>query len=203
MSEGILLNSFRSDLIEAGCDEAGRGCLAGPVVAAAVILPVGFKNKWINDSKQLSEKKRNELRQVIENESLSWAVAFVDNDEIDKINILNASFMAMNRAVEKLLTVPQHLIIDGNRFKNNTSIPYTCIVKGDTKFLSIAAASILAKTHRDEYMLQVHALYPEYNWAQNKAYPTKMHRNAIVEFGVSSLHRKTFRLYEKQLKLNF
>ncbi len=203
MSEGILLNSFRTDLIEAGCDEAGRGCLAGPVVAAAVILPQGFKNEWINDSKQLSEKKRGELRQVIEKEALSWAVAFVGNDEIDKINILNASFLAMNRAVNKLSIIPQHLIIDGNRFKNNTSIPYTCIVKGDTKFLSIAAASILAKTHRDEYMLQVHKLHPEYNWAQNKAYPTKMHRNAIVEFGITSLHRKTFRLFENQLKLDF
>ncbi len=203
MSETHLQNNYKKGVLEAGCDEAGRGCLAGPVVAAAVILPSDFKNGWINDSKQLSEKSRNSLRLIIEKEALSWAVAFVDNNEIDKINILNASFMAMNRAVDKLNIIPEHLIIDGNRFKNNTSIPFTCIVKGDTKFLSIAAASILAKTHRDEYMLKLHDIHPEYNWAQNKAYPTKMHRQAIVEFGITNFHRKTFRLSEKQLKLNF
>jgi ribonuclease HII len=202
MSRSILINNYKIGVIEAGCDEAGRGCLAGPVVAAAVILPPDFKNELINDSKQLTERTRNLLRQIIEKESISWAVSFVDNDEIDKINILNASFLAMNKAIEKLEVVPQHLIIDGNRFKNNTSIPYTCIVKGDTRYLSIAAASILAKTHRDEYMLQLHQLYPNYNWAQNKAYPTKVHRKAILEYGITTFHRKTFHLYEKQLKLD-
>jgi len=203
MSESLLLNNYKPGVIEAGCDEAGRGCLAGPVVAAAVILPIDFKNEYINDSKQLNEKTRNLLRVIIENESIAWAVAFVDNDEIDRINILNASFLAMNKAIQKLQISPQHLIIDGNRFKNNTSIPYTCIVKGDTKYLSIAAASILAKTHRDEYMLRLHQLHPEYNWAQNKAYPTENHRNAIVEFGITAFHRKSYHLIENQLKFNF
>ena len=203
MNEIHLLNFYKEGVIEAGCDEAGRGCLAGPVVAASVILPNDFKNSLINDSKQLSEKSRNSLRQIIEKEALGWAVAFVDNDEIDKINILNASFLAMNNAVEKLKIVPQHLIIDGNRFKNKTNIPFTCIVKGDTKYLSIAAASILAKTHRDEYMEKLHQSHPEYNWVQNKAYPTKEHRQAIVNYGITSFHRKTYHLFEKQLKLDF
>ena len=202
MSES-LLNIYRTGLIEAGCDEAGRGCLAGPVVAAAVILPSDFKNTLINDSKKLSEKLRNQLRQLIEKESIGWAVAFVDNKEIDQINILNASFLAMNRAVEKLSIVPQHLIIDGNRFKNSTKIPFTCIVKGDTKYLSIAAASILAKTHRDEYMQEIHQQHPQYNWAGNKAYPTKEHRLAISKYGITDFHRKSYRLFDEQLKINF
>jgi ribonuclease HII len=197
-----LLHHFKDGIIEAGCDEAGRGCLAGPVVAAAAILPADFNHNLINDSKQLSERTRNDLRQIIEKESISWAVAFVDNDEIDKINILNASFLAMNLAVKKLKIIPEHLIIDGNRFRSNSSIPYSCIIKGDTKYLSIAAASILAKTHRDEYMLQLHNQYPEYNWKQNKAYPTKAHRKAILEYGTTSFHRKTFRLLDDQLRLN-
>jgi ribonuclease HII len=203
MNEIHLLNCYKDGLIEAGCDEAGRGCLAGPVVAAAVILPNEFKNILINDSKQLTEKSRNFLRQIIEKESISWAVAFVDNHEIDKINILNASFLAMNNAIAQLEVKPQHLIIDGNRFKNTSNIPYTCIVKGDSKYLSIAAASILAKTHRDEYMLKIHQKHPEYNWEQNKAYPTKEHRKAIAKYGITSYHRKTYKLLENQLKLEF
>ncbi len=202
MNEIRLLNNYKAGAIEAGCDEAGRGCLAGPVVAAAVILPDQFRNNLINDSKQLSEKSRNLLRQLIENESISWAVAFVDNIEIDKINILNASFLAMNKAIKKLEITPQHLLIDGNRFKNQTDIPFTCIIKGDTKYLSIAAASILAKTHRDEYMLKIHEMHPEYNWAQNKAYPTNAHRKAIIEYGTTPFHRMTFRLTDNQLKLD-
>jgi ribonuclease HII len=203
MKGNLLLPIYKDGLIEAGCDEAGRGCLAGPVVAAAVVLPADFKNALINDSKKLTEKVRNELRQIIEKEALGWAVSFVDNREIDQINILNASFLAMNRAVKKLKIVPQHLIIDGNRFKNKTSIPYTCIVKGDTKYLSIAAASILAKTHRDEYMESIHQQHPQYNWAGNKAYPTKEHREAIVKYGITDFHRKSYRLFDEQLKINF
>ncbi|MFN8256399.1 MAG: ribonuclease HII [Bacteroidales bacterium] len=201
MKGGQLLSFYKQGLKEAGCDEAGRGCLAGPVVAAAVILPEGFKNNWINDSKLLNEKTRNKLRQIIENESLAWAVSFVDNNEIDRVNILNASLIAMNRAVQKLDILPQHLIIDGNRFKNLTGIPFTCIVKGDSKYLSIAAASILAKTHRDEYMLELHQQFPQYSWDKNKAYPTKDHKKAIQLYGITQYHRKSFHLDNLQLKL--
>lgn len=191
-------------LIEAGCDEAGRGCLAGPVFAAAVILPPDFENDLLNDSKQIKEKTRYELRTVIEKEALAWAVAQVDHDEIDKINILNASFLAMHRAIEQLKTIPEHLVIDGNRFKKYSDIPHTCIVKGDSKFLSIAAASILAKTYRDDYMMRLDKEYPQYDWKNNKGYPTLKHRKAIKEYGVTPYHRLSYNLLgDGQLNLDF
>lgn len=203
MSEEHLKAYFKEACLEAGCDEAGRGCLAGPVVAAAVILPENFNNELINDSKQLSEKKRHLLREIIENEALSWAVAFVNNTEVDEINVLNASYLAMHRAIEKLSVAPEHLIIDGNRFKKYEDIPHQCIIKGDSKYMSIAAASILAKTHRDEYMEKIHQEFPDYDWDKNKAYPTKKHREAISKFGITKYHRKSFRLLDEQLKLEF
>lgn len=202
MTENKLKLQYKTNITEAGCDEAGRGALAGPVVAAAVILPADFSSKLINDSKQLSEKKRTLLRVLIEEEALAWAVAFVDNKEIDKINILNASYLAMHKAIDKLNIIPEHLIIDGNRFKKYKNIPHTCIVKGDAKYLSIAAASILAKTHRDEYMMQIHEEFPLYNWAKNKAYATKSHRAAIEKNGSCKYHRKSFKLIDRQLKFN-
>jgi len=182
-------------MIEAGCDEAGRGCLAGPVVAAAVILPKGWKNPILNDSKQLTEKQRNELREVIEKEAISYAVSFVNEREIDQINILNASITAMQRAVSKLDSKPDQLLIDGNRFHAYQNIPHHCIIKGDAKFLSIAAASVLAKTHRDEFMKNLHLKYPYYSWDTNKGYGTKAHRDAIIKNGVCDYHRQSFRLY--------
>ncbi len=185
---------FQNKLIEAGVDEAGRGCLAGPVFAAAVILPKKFKSKLLNDSKQLSEKKREELRPIIENEALAWAVGIATHDEIDKINILNASYLAMHRAIEQLKNVPQLLLIDGNRFKKYKDIPFKCIVKGDGKFMSIAAASILAKTHRDEYMLKMDADFPHYQWKKNKGYGTLKHRMAIEKYGESVIHRRSFKI---------
>jgi len=194
--------SFSNKYIEAGCDEAGRGCLAGPVFAAAVILPSDFKNDLLNDSKKLKEKDRDLLRKVIETEAVSWAVASVDNLLIDEINILNASFLAMHLAIDKLKKVPELLLIDGNRFKPYKKIPNQCIIKGDGKFLPIAAASILAKTHRDEFMKNSHLQYPEYNWKQNKGYPTKAHKRAIAQFGTTPLHRMTFNMNE-QLKFEF
>jgi ribonuclease HII len=193
---------FSENVIECGCDEAGRGCLAGPVVAAAVIFPAGYRNESINDSKQLPEFKRDRLRLIIEKEAVAWAVGFVDNMEIDSINILNASFLAMHRAIKQLGIIPGHIIVDGNRFKNYEDIPHTCIIKGDSKYLSIAAASILAKTHRDEYMQKLHLEYPCYAWNRNKGYPTKEHRNSISLYGATSYHRKTFRLLDDQLKLD-
>ena len=199
----MLINCYNIDLIEAGCDEAGRGCLAGPVSAAAVILPKDFYLAGLNDSKKLTHQQRDELRPIIEREALAWAVAFVDHEEIDQINILNASFLAMHRAVEKLKIVPQHLVIDGNRFKKYAEIPHCCIVKGDGKYLNIAAASILAKTHRDEYMANLHNDFPHYNWKQNKGYPTIQHRNAVMENGLSPFHRKTFNISDPQLVLSF
>ena len=198
----MLLACFTQHLIEAGCDEAGRGCLAGPVFAASVILPNEFSDPVLNDSKQLSEKKRNELRKIIEKEALAWAVASVDNHEIDKINILNASFLAMHRAIGLLKIKPQLLLIDGNRFKHYKEIPHECIVKGDGKFASIAAASILAKTYRDEFMENLHHQFPVYCWNENKGYPTKSHKAAIAGHGITDFHRKSFRLNE-QLKFNF
>lgn len=198
----MLKSYFNKTLTEAGCDEAGRGCLAGPVFAAAVILPKGFRNKLLNDSKKLTEKERDFLRPIIEKEALDWAVAAVDNFEIDKINILNASFLAMHRAVSKLKTLPESLLIDGNRFHSYKNIPHHCIVKGDEKFLSIAAASILAKTHRDEFMQVLHLEYPHYGWDQNKAYCTKFHREAIGLKGVSPYHRMSFTLIQPQLELS-
>jgi len=196
-----LLPYLNKKLIEAGCDEAGRGCLAGPVVAAAVILPKTFTHELLNDSKKLTEKQREKLRPIIEEVALAWAVGIVDHKEIDDINILNASFLAMHRAVDQLKRKPKHLLIDGNRFKPYDTIPHTCIVKGDGKYLSIAAASILAKTHRDEWMNKAHAKYPQYAWDRNKGYPTKAHRAAIAEHGVTPLHRMTFRLLDTQMNL--
>jgi ribonuclease HII len=198
-----LLKCFKEGIIEAGCDEAGRGCLAGPVVAAAVILPNGFEHPFLNDSKQLSEKQRNELRPLIEKEALAWAVEMVSNEEIDKVNILNASFLAMNRAIQKLKIKPQHLLIDGNRFRPQTDIPFTCMIKGDGRFLSIAAASVLAKTWRDEYMEKIHAEFECYGWNRNKGYATKFHREAIATNGISKYHRLSFRLKDEQLELDF
>lgn len=193
---------FKSDIIEAGCDEAGRGCLAGPVYAAAVILPSDYSNKLLNDSKKLSEKQRYLLRPEIEREAIAFAVASVDNIEIDEINILNASFKAMHQAIAKLLVRPQHLIIDGNRFKPFEDIIHTCVIQGDGKYLSIAAASILAKTYRDDFMMEIDKQYPVYNWKKNKAYGTFEHMNAILENGVSPYHRKSFNLIPSQLKLS-
>ncbi len=182
--------------IEAGCDEAGRGCLAGPVCAAAVILPPDFSNELINDSKQLSEHRRNELRAVIEAEALSWAVAMVSPHEIDEINILNASILAMHRALDALSIHPQAILVDGNRFKPYHDIPYTTIVKGDGKMMSIAAASILAKTHRDEFMAKIHRDFPLYGWDRNKGYPTAEHYAAIEAHGVTPHHRRSFTLFK-------
>ncbi|WP_372948995.1 ribonuclease HII [Mariniphaga sp.] len=198
-----LLPFFKEGILEAGCDEAGRGCLAGPVVAAAVILPPDFDYGVLNDSKKLSEKQRKELRPLIENGALAWAVEMVSNEEIDKVNILNASFLAMNRAVQKLKKNPEHLLIDGNRFRPQTKIPFTCMIKGDGRFYSIAAASVLAKTWRDEYMEKIHLEFPRYDWARNKGYPTLKHREAIMKYGVTKYHRLSFRLLNEQLKLNF
>lgn len=193
---------LEKDRVEAGCDEAGRGCLAGPVFAAAVILPNDFENELLNDSKQLSEKFRDELRLIIEKEALAFAVAQVSEVEIDEINILNASFLAMKRAVDMLKITPDHLLIDGNRFNKHETIPHTTVVKGDAKFMSIAAASILAKTYRDEYMTQMDKEHPGYGWKKNKGYPTKQHRQAIKEIGVTEVHRKSFNLLgDAQLSL--
>lgn len=189
----MLEQNFSGHKLECGCDEAGRGCLAGPVVAAAVILPENFQCELLNDSKQLSEKQRNQLRLIIEKEALVWAVAEVDNLEIDKINILNASILAMHRAIDKLPLRPEFIIVDGNKFKSYQDIPHKTIVKGDSKYLSIAAASVLAKTHRDELMYELDKQFPEYDWKQNKAYPTRKHKAAIREFGVTDYHRLTFK----------
>ena len=195
----MLLNCYQHEYIEAGCDEAGRGCLAGPVFAAAVILPVDFHLEGLTDSKQLSHKQREKLRPIIESEALSWAVGIVDHQEIDQINILNASFLAMHRAIAKLAIEPDYLAIDGNRFKAYAQIPHCCIVKGDGKYLNIAAASILAKTHRDELMTNIGADYPHYNWQQNKGYPTIAHRKAVIKMGSSPFHRKTFNVSDPQI----
>lgn len=197
----MLLPCLEPGRVEAGCDEAGRGCLAGPVFAAAVILPEGYENELLNDSKQLSERKRDLLRPQIEKDAVAWAVGIVTEEEIDKINILNASFLAMHRAIKGLGVVPDHLLIDGNRFNPYEGIPHTCIVKGDGKMMSIAAASILAKTHRDEYMARIDAQFPQYGWKVNKGYPTKAHRKAIETFGASPFHRKSFRLLNEEPSL--
>ena len=194
---------YKTDCIEAGCDEAGRGCLVGPVFAAAVILPDNFSNPLLNDSKQLTEKQREKLRPIIEQEAVAWAVAQVDNHEIDRINILNASILAMHKALDALSIRPEHIIVDGNRFKQYDTIPHLCIIKGDGRYMSIAAASVLAKTHRDEYMQKIHQEYPNYNWQKNKGYPTADHRNAIAQFGITNYHRSSFNLIDKQYKLEF
>lgn len=180
--------------IEAGCDEAGRGCLAGAVFAAAVILPPGFRNETLNDSKQLTERQRYALRPLIEKEALAWAVGVVSPQEIDEMNILKASFLAMHRAIDALRVRPEALLIDGNRFTPYRDLPYSCEVKGDGRYLSIAAASILAKTYRDDYMMKLHEEYPQYHWDENKGYPTRAHRAAIVQYGPTPYHRRSFNL---------
>lgn len=189
-----LLPFHRNDLVEAGCDEAGRGCLAGPVFAAAVILPKHFEHPLLNDSKQLTESERNFLRKVIEKEALAWAVAQVDAAEIDRINILKSSFLAMHRALDTLPTAPAFILVDGNRFTAYGAVPHLCVVKGDGKYASIAAASVLAKTHRDAFMLHLHEEYPYYSWHLNKGYPTQLHRDAIRRHGISPYHRRSFQL---------
>lgn len=195
--------SHTKKLIEAGCDEAGRGCLSGPVVAGAVILKKGFKHEWLNDSKKLTEKKRDALRPIIENEALAWGVGIVTEKEIDEINILNASFLAMHRALDQLTQTPELLLIDGNRFTPYKDIPHECMIKGDGRFMSIAAASVLAKTHRDEIMYKLHEEFPVYDWNKNKGYPTKAHREAIINHGDTPYHRQSFTLIPPQLELEF
>jgi ribonuclease HII len=197
----MLLLKFSDYSIETGTDEAGRGCLAGPVTAAAVILPESFENKILNDSKQLSEKVREKLRPIIEEQAVSFAVTHLEPIVIDNINILNASIKAMQESILKLNPKPEYIIVDGNRFKPVLDIPHSCIVKGDAKFMSIAAASVLAKTYRDEYMNRIHEEFPMYNWKQNKGYPTLEHREAIRKYGVTKYHRMSFRLLPEQLKL--
>jgi ribonuclease HII len=199
----MLLHTFSKKKYEAGTDEAGRGCLAGPVTAAAVILPKRFKNDVLNDSKQLTHKCREELRDIIKKSALCYSVTHIDPHVIDEINILNASIHAMQECLAKLKFTPMHIIVDGNRFKPFNEIPYDCIIQGDGKYMSIAAASILAKTYRDEYMCKIHEEYPMYNWKQNKGYPTLEHREAIREFGTTKYHRMSFRLLPEQLELEF
>ncbi len=198
----MLLSSFSKKLIEAGCDEAGRGCLAGPVFAAAVILPKDYKNELLNDSKKLNKKTRYKLRDEIEKNALSWAVASYSPVEIDEVNILVASIFSMHRALDKLIIKPELLLIDGNRFKPYQNINYECVIKGDGKYLSIAAASVLAKTYRDDYMIKAHAKHPNYAWNTNKGYPTMQHKLAIQKYGLTQYHRKTFN-YHLQLKIDF
>lgn len=200
----MLKNHFYDGLTEAGCDEAGRGCLAGSVYAAAVILPPGYANDELNDSKQLTDRRRRQLRAVIERDALAWAVGVVTPDEIDRINILNASILAMHRALDQLSLRPEAVIVDGNRFKPYAGLPYTTIVKGDGKYLSIAAASILAKTYRDDYMDGLASEYPQYDWRSNKGYPTRRHREAIRQYGITPYHRRSYNLLgDGQLSLDF
>jgi ribonuclease HII len=200
----MLASHYYEGKIEAGCDEAGRGCLAGSVYAAAVILPDDYQNEMLNDSKQLTEKKRYQLREIIQRDAIAWAVGIVTPEEIDKINILNASILAMHRALDQLQVRPEAVIIDGNRFKKYKNLPHTTIVKGDGKYLSIAAASILAKTYRDDYMDELAKEYPQYDWLSNKGYPTKKHRDAIRQYGITPYHRKSYNLLgDGQLSLDF
>ena len=196
-----MLKKFDIEILIAGCDEAGRGALAGPVVASAVILPYEFYNKLINDSKKISKKQREILDPIIKKEAISWSIGVSSEKEIDQINILNASILAMHRAIKHLNIIPELLLIDGNRFKNYQETPHKCIIKGDEKYLSIAAASILAKVHRDKIMKQIHEIEPNYNWSQNKGYPTKEHKARIREFGISKYHRKSFQLVNNNTKL--
>ncbi|MDA3952302.1 MAG: ribonuclease HII [Bacteroidales bacterium] len=201
--KNTLLSYYKENYIEAGCDEAGRGCLAGPVVAAAVILPENFTHPILNDSKKINEKNRYLLRKEIEELAIAYALGIIDNIGIDETNILKASIMAMHKALDLLKINPQHIIIDGNKFIKYKKIPHQCIVKGDSKYYSIAAASILAKTYRDDIMLELHQKHPEYKWGKNKGYPTKEHRQAIKEYGTTPFHRMTFRLLDDQLSLDF
>jgi len=197
----MLKDCFCADGVEAGCDEAGRGCLAGPVYAAAVVLPRGYDHAWLDDSKKLSPRKREFMRSDIEKNALSWAVASADNDEIDEMNILRASILAMHRALDKLILIPDRILVDGNRFYAYKGIPHVCLVRGDATHKSIAAASILAKVHRDEYMFQLHREIGHYLWHKNKGYPTVAHRKAIEDFGITQYHRKSFLLIKRQLSL--
>tara|TARA_R110000868_G_scaffold194178_3_gene439532 strand:- start:29185 stop:29784 length:600 start_codon:yes stop_codon:yes gene_type:complete len=197
----MLLLNYSTFQLECGTDEAGRGCLAGPVTAAAVILDQKFANNLLNDSKQLTGKRRDFLRPIIESESISFGIAHVFQEEIDQVNILNASILAMHKSIDQLNPNPEFIIVDGNKFKPFKKIPFETIIKGDGKFMSIAAASVLAKTYRDDYMTKIHEEYPMYNWKQNKGYPTKEHRDAIKKYGITKYHRKTFRLLPEQLKL--
>ncbi|RNL80802.1 ribonuclease HII [Sinomicrobium pectinilyticum] len=197
-----MLKHYLHKILEAGTDEAGRGCLAGPVTAAAVILPETFTNDILNDSKQLSVLHRDLLRPVLEEQAVCYGICHVFEEEIDEINILNASITGMHRAIEQLSVVPEFILVDGNRFKPYGKIPHECIIKGDSKYMSIAAASVLAKTHRDAYMDKIHEEFPMYNWKRNKGYPTKEHREAIRKYGISKYHRKSFRLLPEQLKLD-
>jgi len=199
----MLKSNYSGCKLEAGTDEAGRGCLCGPVVAAAVILPVDFQHELLNDSKQISEAKRKVLRPIIEKEALAYAVAFIDNEEVDKLNVLQASITGMHRSIDSLGMTPEFIIVDGNKFRNYKNIPHETIVKGDAKYKSIAAASILAKTYRDDFMEKIHLEFPDYNWKKNKGYPTKEHRNVIQKLGVTKYHRKTFKLLPTQFRLNF
>lgn len=203
LKQESLLSYFKEGVVEVGCDEAGRGCLAGPVVAAAVILPADFTHPLLNDSKTISEKNRYLLRTEIEKSALAYGIGILDNKRIDEVNILKASILAMHKAIDALKTIPEHIIIDGNKFINYRKIPHQCIVKGDSKYYSIAAASILAKTYRDDIMNELHEQYPSYNWKGNKGYPTKQHRQAIKEFGPTPYHRMSFRLLDEQLSLDF
>lgn len=196
----MLKSNYSGCKLEVGTDEAGRGCLSGPVVAAAVILPVGFHHEFLNDSKQISETKRKTLRPIIEKEALAYAVSFIDNEEVDKLNVLQASITGMHRSIDDLKIVPEFIIVDGNKFRAYKDTPHETIIKGDAKFKSIAAASVLAKTYRDDFMEKIHLEFPEYNWRKNKGYPTKEHRDAIRKFGATKYHRKTFRLLPTQLK---
>ena len=203
LKENRMLIPYSTSLITAGTDEAGRGCLAGPVTAAAVILSKDFKSEILNDSKLLSLSNRNNLKDLIEEKAISFGVAHVLMEEIDKINILNASILAMHQAIEKLSGSPEMIIVDGNRFKTFQNIPHECIIKGDGKYLSIAAASVLAKTYRDSFMETIHEEFPMYNWKKNKGYPTKEHRAAIEKYGITKYHRKSFKLLPDQLKIEF
>jgi ribonuclease HII len=197
----MLKHRLINERLECGTDEAGRGCLAGPVTAAAVILPEKFNHEWLNDSKQLSLSKRNLLRTIIEKEALSFGVAHISPRKIEEVNILNASILAMHKAIGKLNISPEYILVDGNRFKPYKTINHECVIKGDAKYMNIAAASILAKTYRDEYMIKIHLEHPEYDWINNKGYPTKTHRKAIAEYGITSFHRKSFKLLPQQLQL--
>lgn len=201
-SVSMLPSAYAVGSLEAGCDEAGRGCLAGPVFASAVILPADFSHPWLNDSKKLTEARREQLRPIIETEAVAWAVGVVTHEEIDEINILNASILAMHRALDALQVRPTSVIVDGNRFKSYGELPWTTFVKGDCRFGNIAAASILAKTHRDEYMMRIHEQFPQYGWNVNKGYPTATHRAAIAEYGPTPYHRMSFRLLDRQLTLD-
>ncbi|NJN26741.1 MAG: ribonuclease HII [Cyclobacteriaceae bacterium] len=197
----MLLSSYTTNKIEAGCDEVGRGCLAGPVVAAAVILPYGYSHHLLNDSKQLNKRKRDGVKNDILNDAIAWAIAEISHAEVDKINVLQASFLGMHRALDQLTVVPELILVDGNRFKNYRSIPHQCIVKGDGKYMSIAAASVLAKIYRDELMEKLSFSHPEYRWEKNVGYPTLEHRAAIIKYGITPYHRRSFRLLPDQLSL--